>query len=414
MANQGIGGAERLIVDAAIGLQQAGHKVEIYTSYYDKNRAFSETLDLQVTVAGNLFNTNRFKVLLAVIKSWILGLYILGRVILRHSRYNILVVDQVSASIPILRLTGARIMFYGHYPDQLLTDRQSFMKRLYRYPFDILEEATTKMADYIVVNSKFTQSVFMSQFGISPQVLHPAINTEQYQKNQEMNLNLMENTILSINRFERKKNIQLCIQVLAELRNSNFGLFATTGLVLAGGYDEKLAENKEYLEELIHLCKESDLSFTTNVAETAHVKFFCSFTESQRSALLNQSKLLLYSPSKEHFGIVPLEAMFSGLPVIACNSGGPIETVVNGETGYLCEPNPIEFAAKAELLLLNEKGRVEMGLAGHKRVVDNFSLPIFTQKFELALDACSNAERKFKFNSLIWFTIVIVIISHLL
>ncbi|KAG8751507.1 Alpha-1,3-mannosyltransferase-like protein, partial [Ceratobasidium sp. 428] len=39
----GIGGAERLIVDAALGLQKQGHTVHIYTSYHDPTHAFEET-----------------------------------------------------------------------------------------------------------------------------------------------------------------------------------------------------------------------------------------------------------------------------------------------------------------------------------------------------------------------------------
>jgi len=36
---------------------------------------------------------------------------------------------------------------------------------------------------------------------------------------------------------------------------------------------------------------------------------------------------LIYTPTNEHFGIVPLEAMYMEKPVIACNSGGPTETI---------------------------------------------------------------------------------------
>jgi hypothetical protein len=46
----------------------------------------------------------------------------------------------------------------------------------------------------------------------------------------------------------------------------------------------------------------------------------------------------------EHFGIVPIEAMFCGLPVVAVNDGGPTETVVDGSTGFLCKPEPESFA----------------------------------------------------------------------
>lgn len=47
----GIGGAERLVVDAALALKQSGHNVEFITSHHDKSHCFSETrTDLPVTV----------------------------------------------------------------------------------------------------------------------------------------------------------------------------------------------------------------------------------------------------------------------------------------------------------------------------------------------------------------------------
>jgi Glycosyl transferases group 1 len=41
----------------------------------------------------------------------------------------------------------------------------------------------------------------------------------------------------------------------------------------------------------------------------------------------------------------PSQAMAAGRPVVACNSGGPRESVVHGRTGFLCEPTPASFAA---------------------------------------------------------------------
>jgi alpha-1,3/alpha-1,6-mannosyltransferase len=41
----GLGGAERLIIDSAIALQQRGHTVHIYTPYHDKSRCFEETIN---------------------------------------------------------------------------------------------------------------------------------------------------------------------------------------------------------------------------------------------------------------------------------------------------------------------------------------------------------------------------------
>ena len=41
----GIGGAERLVIDAAVGLQELGHRVVIYTSHCDKSHCFEEARD---------------------------------------------------------------------------------------------------------------------------------------------------------------------------------------------------------------------------------------------------------------------------------------------------------------------------------------------------------------------------------
>ena len=47
----GIGGAERLIIDAAVGLQDRGHKVVIYTSHCDPRHCFDEARDGELLIA---------------------------------------------------------------------------------------------------------------------------------------------------------------------------------------------------------------------------------------------------------------------------------------------------------------------------------------------------------------------------
>ena len=82
-----------------------------------------------------------------------------------------------------------------------------------------------------------------------------------------------------------------------------------------------------------------------------------SFTDAERSALLAAAAAVVYTPTNEHFGIVPLEAMAAGRPVLACNSGGPTESVLHGRTGFLAEPVPVAFAsamAKLAVRLLSD------------------------------------------------------------
>ena len=53
---------------------------------------------------------------------------------------------------------------------------------------------------------------------------------------------------------------------------------------------------------------------------------------------------MLYTPANEHFGIVPVEAMHLGCVVIACNSGGPLESIADEETGFLRKPEAAIWA----------------------------------------------------------------------
>lgn len=69
--------------------------------------------------------------------------------------------------------------------------------------------------------------------------------------------------------------------------------------------------------------------------DSISVLFLLSVPAQLKFLLLRTAKLLIYTPSNEHFGIVPLEAMLAGVPVLAASSGGPLETVVEGETGWL-------------------------------------------------------------------------------
>jgi len=71
--------------------------------------------------------------------------------------------------------------------------------------------------------------------------------------------------------------------------------------------------------------------------------FLKSISNDVRLLVLENTKIMLYTPENEHFGIVPVEAMHMGCIVIACNSGGPVESVHHGKTGYLLSPNEEEW-----------------------------------------------------------------------
>ena len=97
--------------------------------------------------------------------------------------------------------------------------------------------------------------------------------------------------------------------------------------MIAGGWDPRVAENVEHEQELVKLAEKHQV--------LDKVVFLKSISNDQRLLLLKRTNVLLYTPTNEHFGIVPVEAMYMGCIVLACNSGGPLESVADGSTGYL-------------------------------------------------------------------------------
>ena len=81
--------------------------------------------------------------------------------------YSVVVADQVSVVLPILRLFGYKTIFYCHYPDKLLSgSRKNPLKVLYRFVIDLVEELSLLFANKIFVNSEFTKEVFYNNFKI--------------------------------------------------------------------------------------------------------------------------------------------------------------------------------------------------------------------------------------------------------
>ncbi|CAM4528184.1 unnamed protein product [Caretta caretta] len=380
----GLGGAERLVVDAALALRARGCRVQIWTAHYDPARCFSETRGLPVRSVGDWLPRSLFgrgHALCAALRMAYVALYVL---LLSGEEMDVFVCDQVSACIPVLRLarTPKKVLFYCHFPDQLLTKRESFLKRIYRAPLDWLEEYTTGMADCIVVNSNFTANVFKNTFKslnqIKPDVLYPSLNVSTFETIVPADIASIipqgkKYLFLSINRFERKKNLALALEALHDLRGRlDAQEWNEVHLVLAGGYDERVLENVEHYEELKTIATKLNIS--------KQVTFVRSFSDEQKISLFNNCVCVLYTPSNEHFGIVPLEAMYMRCPVIAVNSGGPLESVINNFTGFLCDPLPTQFSEAMEKFVRDPALKNTMGAAGRARVTEKFSSDAFTEQ----------------------------------
>lgn len=404
----GIGGAERLVVDAAVGLQEKGHSVTVYTSHCDKSHCFDEVSSgvLNVNVFGDFFPTTllgRFHIVFAILRQLylVLRLVVTGEI----SRYDYFVVDQLSFCVPLLGVFSAdhaRVLFYCHFPDQLLAKKGGMAKKLYRVPFDAVEEWSTGTSDKIVVNSTFTKSIFHKTFtglrNLDPGVIYPCVDIQQpLEDNTEAEKEWSDfmngrECLLSINRFERLKNVALAIRAFAKLPKSE----NRPVLVIAGGFDARVRENVTYLAELEHVCDELLLIHYTfrgklvTMPRSTEVIFLPSVRTPIKNAALKSARLLLYTPTFEHFGIVPVESMLHRTPVLAINFGGPLESIVNytgdneDEATGFNRPDDVDEWAKVllEFASGHESTRKKLGENGWRRANELFSREKMSEQFE--------------------------------
>jgi alpha-1,3/alpha-1,6-mannosyltransferase len=154
-------------------------------------------------------------------------------------------------------------------------------KQLYRFFLDNIEEFTTGCADMILVNSEFTKSVFRESFtrlaALPITTMYPVLTCLEDEQADNENTddslfyiphiphipNIPHSSkfnrskckvFVSLNRYERKKNVVLALDALAVLKTllRSHKQQGERGerviLVVAGGYDRRVLENMEYLE----------------------------------------------------------------------------------------------------------------------------------------------------------------------
>ncbi|PNS18830.1 Alpha-1,3/1,6-mannosyltransferase ALG2 [Sphaceloma murrayae] len=416
----GIGGAERLVIDAAVGLQSQGCKVTIYTSHCDPNHCFTEAKDgtLDVRVRGNTIFPptflGRFAIFCAIARQihMILTISVFTNE-LRSLDPTHFFVDQLSAGVPLLRLLSGhtRILFYCHFPDKLLALQGSgivrYLKLIYRYPFNWLEGWSTSCSDDIVVNSKFTGGVVKSAFpslrSRKLKVVYPCVDVEALADHVKGKPTLWPSrrVFLSINRFERKKDVALAIRAFSKLGDEDK---KSSLLVIAGGYDSRVPENVSYLQELQALAGSFKLNYHTihddvrSDANGVSIIFMPSVKDTIKQELLDSACLLIYTPRNEHFGIVPVEGMLHEVPVLAADEGGPTESIVNEMTGWLRSVDDVEAWAevmrKVIYLQKNDPTKLNtMGKAGKLRVEEMFGKEEMAERLDDILDRLVARER---------------------
>ncbi|MGI3781805.1 MAG: glycosyltransferase [Janthinobacterium lividum] len=163
--------------------------------------------------------------------------------------------------------------------------------------------------------------------------------------------------IVSVGRLVPRKGFATVVEALVSLPGVE--------LVVAGGHAGTGAVEAEQV-------RLQTLAEDLGVADRVH--FVGQVGHFLMPALLCSADLVVCSPWYEPFGLVPLEAMACGVPVVASAVGGMLDSVAEGETGLLVPPqDPAALATAVQGLLSDPARRRAYGRAGVRRARSRYS-----------------------------------------
>ncbi|MFC7673413.1 glycosyltransferase [Mycolicibacterium sp. GCM10028919] len=164
--------------------------------------------------------------------------------------------------------------------------------------------------------------------------------------------------IVSVGRLVPRKGFETMICAMRMIPHAE--------LVIIGGPDKSRLDSDA---EAVRLQR---LATHFGVADRVHL--YGSVGREEMPMLLRSADVVAATPWYEPFGIVPLEAMACGVPVVASAVGGMLDTVLDDATGRLVEPkNPRALADAINPILWDERRCERLGRAGRRRVLEHYS-----------------------------------------
>lgn len=181
-------------------------------------------------------------------------------------------------------------------------------------------------------------------------------------------------------RFDPRKGIATLVQAAARLRERQ-----PLHLVFAGGFDPAAGDAVEHTRIRL-MIEERGLG--------AHTTWLGSVSHERLPDVYRAADLTVVPSLYEPFGLVAIEAMASGSPVVASRVGGLQHSVADGRTGLLVPPGSPEDLADACQLLLDDPAMcARMGSAASRRVAERFTWSAVAERLERHYGAMVAARR---------------------
>jgi glycosyltransferase involved in cell wall biosynthesis len=222
-----------------------------------------------------------------------------------------------------------------------IADRFDPLLLLYKSRLAHTQRESIKRTTRLLANSEFTQQSIKAEYNVFAPVLHYGVNSEEFRPQPHI---AKGNHVISVGEMTPRKGFDFLIESLALIPPS-----ARPELRLVCNFQNP--SERDYVQSLA-------------AAWQVSVQVLTNLNTEQLAIEYNKARLCVYAPVKEPFGLVPLEAMACGTPVVGVREGGVSESVRHGETGLLTERDPRQFAEAIISLLNDPERRTQCGCQG--------------------------------------------------
>jgi glycosyltransferase involved in cell wall biosynthesis len=354
------GGAERILVEV---LERSAHDWTIYTHHHDAPATFDALAGPEVVELTPRVSVRRsFGPLVHAAAT-------MARAELPRDGARGLLVSSEGLGDLMLNRADLPAVAYCHTPLKILHDpatraalkerdpRKAAALQVLGGPFQHVDRILWKRYQHVLVNSDEVRQRVLRGNLTTPdrlEVLHPGVDLARYALSEaelaERDLRTAQEPLFLVaGRVLWWKNVELAIEA--------FRLAKAAGMpgrmVIAGQVDEK---SQGYVRTLRALAAGLPITFED---------------DGRLTQLYQDATALLFTSPNEDWGIVPLEAMASGTPVLAVDAGGPSESVLHTETGWLLPNDAQAFAWQMQAVAASAVGRpselIRMGVACRKR-----------------------------------------------
>lgn len=367
-------GSRRFTYEVTRRLQSLGHEVKLFTSRLNEHECFEEYLSLPVTVVPEkkVIVNGTSKSLGRVKENVIMEVPNALTYCLRQARNALRISQRIADSqcdVALFHYHGEHWLFPYFYnldrslgvvylnvippmpPPMALPFQESPLSRrivdklVELCPVGLLEKNSSKRLQLFITPSKF-QLRQGKKYGIIGQkkaaVVPLGVDHEKFYPTKKP-----ERFVLYLGRIHPHKSLELAILSMKDAPQD-------WSIVIAGDIER---QNLWYKKHLISLAEQLGIADKLN--------FILSPSDFEVIQLMRKCSVFLFPSTIDTFGLVVLEAMACGKPIVACNRGG-VPEIVN-EAGFLLEPSVNEWRASVHRLLSDSSLRRKMGKQALKR-----------------------------------------------